>query len=58
MDIKSRLNTEGKFGLGLNYTLEETYDPSSRPCEPNAATWKAADERSLHVGLGQGSRKV
>ena len=39
-DTKSRLSTEGKFYLGLNYRSEETCDPSSRPCKQNAATWK------------------
>ena len=63
MDTKSRLNTEGNFYLGLNYTSEETCDPSSRPCEQNAATWKpltvtGGDDKpeiGLHVGLGRGS---
>ena len=40
MDTESRLSTESKFYLGLNYRLEETCDPSSRPCKQNAATWK------------------
>ena len=40
MDTESRLSTEGKFYLGLNYRSEETCDPSSRPCKQNAATWK------------------
>ena len=40
MDTESRLSTEGKFYLGLNYRSEETCDPSSRPCKQNASTWK------------------
>ena len=40
MDTESRLSTEGKFYLGLNYRSEETCDPRSRPCKQNAATWK------------------
>ena len=40
MDSESRLGTEGKFYLGLNYRSEETCDPSSRPCKENAATSK------------------
>ena len=40
MDTESRLSTESKFYLGLNYRSEETCDPSSRPCKQNAATWK------------------
>ena len=40
MDTESRLSTEGKFFLGLDYRSEETCDPSSRPCKQNAATWK------------------
>ena len=40
MDTESRLSTEGKFYLGLNYRSEETCDLSSRPCKQNAATWK------------------
>ena len=62
MDTESRLSTEGKFYLGLNYRSEETCDPSSRPCKQNAATWKPlivtgavvemTNQRGLHVGLG------
>ena len=40
MDTESRLSTEGKFYLGLNYRSEETCDPSSRLCKQNAATRK------------------
>ena len=62
MDTESRLSTEGKFYLGLNYRSEETCDRSSRPCKQNAATWKPltvtgavmemTNQRGLHVGLG------
>ena len=40
VDTESQLSTEGKLYLGLNYRSEETWDPSSRPCKQNAATWK------------------
>ena len=55
MDTESRLSTEGKFYLGLNYRSEETCDLSSRPCKQNAATWKlltGGDDKSERSTCG------
>ena len=62
MDTESRLSTEGRFYLGLNYRSEETCDTSSMPWKQNTAIWKPltvtgavvemTNQRGLHVGLG------